>query len=148
MGSVSMSSREPLEQALDEARAKFINNNPASQKSHAEACLYMPGGNTRTVLHTSPFPLTFASGESCYLTTVDGHEYVDFLGEYTAGIYGHNHPVIRQAIEKALDNGWNYGGHNKIEQVLAKVVCTRFPSIEMVRFVNSGTEASVISKPC
>lgn len=103
----------------------------------------MPGGNTRTVLHTSPFPLTIQSGRSCYLTTVDGKEYVDFLGEYTAGVYGHNHPAIRSAVEKALNGGWNYGGCSKAEQELAKHICNRFSSIELVRFVNSGTEANM-----
>jgi glutamate-1-semialdehyde 2,1-aminomutase len=105
----------------------------------------MPGGNTRTVLHTSPFPLTVASGEGCKLRTIDGHEYVDFLGEYTAGIYGHNHPVIRNAIEQALDRGWNYGGHNLNEKKLAEIVCKRFPYMEKVRFLNSGTEANMIA---
>lgn len=105
----------------------------------------MPGGNTRTVLHTLPFPLTVAFGEGCKLRTIDGDEYLDFLGEYTAGIYGHNHPVIRKAIEQALDGGWNYGGHNQMEQKLAKIVCKRFPYMEKVRFVNSGTEANMIA---
>jgi glutamate-1-semialdehyde 2,1-aminomutase len=105
----------------------------------------MPGGNTRTVLHTSPFPLTIASGEGCKLRTIDGHEYVDFLGEYTAGIYGHNHPVIRRAIESALDNGWNYGGYNAMESQLAEIVTKRFPYMQQVRFVNSGTEANMIA---
>ena len=105
----------------------------------------MPGGNTRTVLHTSPFPLTVASGEGCKLHTIDGHEYIDFLGEYTAGIYGHNHPAIRRAIEKALDGGWSYGGHNLMEQELAEIICKRFPYMEKVRFVNSGTEANMIA---
>lgn len=105
----------------------------------------MPGGNTRTVLHTSPFPLTIASGEGCKLRSVDGDEYTDFLGEYTAGIYGHNNSEIRRAIESALDNGWNYGGHNQMESRLAEIVCKRFPYMQKVRFVNSGTEANMIA---
>lgn len=105
----------------------------------------MPGGNTRTVLHTSPFPLTVASGEGCKLRTVDGHEYIDILSDYTAGIYGHNHPVIRAAIQNALDHGWSYGGHNLMEQQLAEIVCKRFPYMQKVRFVNSGTEANMIA---
>ncbi len=49
----------------------------------------------------------------------DGHEYIDVLGEYTAGIYGYSHPVIRAAIDKALNPGWNYGGRNANEAKLA-----------------------------
>ena len=60
----------------------------------------MPGGNTRTTLHTAPFPLTVVRGEGCRLWDADGHEYIDVLGEYTAGIYGHSHPVIRAAIDR------------------------------------------------
>lgn len=99
----------------------------------------MPGGNTRTVLHTSPFPFTITSASGSTIRTLENKEYIDFLGEYTAGIYGHNNPVIRAAVEKALDHGWNYGGHSQIEQEFARTICTRFPSMEKVRFVNSGT---------
>lgn len=141
MGSVSPSNKELLENALEDARQLYTKKNVVSKENYEEACLYMPGGNTRTVLHTSPFPFTTVSAQSCYITTADGHEYLDFLGEFTAGIYGHNHPLIRQAVEEALDAGWNYGGKNKQEQELAKLVCTRFPSMEKIRFVNSGTEA-------
>lgn len=144
MGSFEESStRGILQEVLDEAVQLYTKKHSKSKQSHDEACLYMPGGNTRTVLHTSPFPFTIDSAQKCYLNTIDGIEFVDFLGEYTAGLYGHNHPVIRQAIEKALDGGWNYGGHSKVEQQLAKRMCDRFPAIEMVRFVNSGTEANV-----
>ena len=81
----------------------------------------MPGGNTRTMLHYAPFPLTVVRGEGCRLWDVDGHEYIDLLGEYTAGIYGHSHPVIRAAIDRALNHGWNYGGRNANEAKLAKL---------------------------
>ena len=65
----------------------------------------MPGGNTRTVLHYSPFPLTITAGEGCRLRDLDGHGYTDFLGEYTAGLYGHSNPVIQAAIKKVVDDG-------------------------------------------
>ena len=134
-----------LDSALAYAQKSYTNANPQSKKSHDDACQYLPGGNTRTVLHTSPFPLTIRSGQSCFLTTADGHEYLDFLNEYTAGIYGHNNSIIRAAVEKALDGGWNYGAHSAAEKDLAKHICTRFPSIELVRFVNSGTEANMMA---
>src|SRR5262249_58322658 len=98
--------------ARDEARQAYIGRNPKSFARHQEACEAMPGGNTRTTLHNSPFPLTVVRGEGCRLWDADGHEYIDVLGEYTAGIYGHSHPVIRAAIDRALNHGWNYGGPN------------------------------------
>lgn len=153
-----------LLRSLEQAHEKYTDLHPHSKAHHLEASKYLPGGNTRTVLHTTPFPLTIASARDCYLTTVDddgvettNHKrvdsgttqpkssYIDFLGEYTAGIYGHSHPVIKKAVQTALDGGWNYGGQNRLEAQLAARVCARFPAIEMVRFVNSGTEANMMA---
>ena len=105
----------------------------------------MPGGNTRTVLHYAPFPLGLAGGAGCRIRDLDGGEYVDFLGEYSAGLFGHSHPVIRAAIDRALDGGVNLGGHTLIEARFARAVCDRFPSLERVRFTNSGTEANLMA---
>ena len=135
---------DALEAAVLKARTQYILANPKSSQAHSESCQYMPGGNTRTVLHASPFPLTFKQGCGSSLTSLDGDIYLDFLGEYTAGIYGHNNPTIRAAIDEALTNGWNFGGTNIYEKALAKLVCQRFsPTMELVRFTNSGTEANM-----
>jgi glutamate-1-semialdehyde 2,1-aminomutase len=61
-------------------------------------------------------------GEGCELISLDGEKYVDFLGEYTAGIYGHSNPAIAAAVSEAMKNGWNYGGPNTYERELAKKV--------------------------
>ncbi len=134
-----------LDAALAEAREQYTLKNPKSLAKYVEACAVMPGGNTRTVLFYPPFPLAMARGEGSTLWDADGHEYVDFLGEYTAGLYGHSHPTIRAAIDKALNDGIDLGGHNLLESKLAAVVCARFPSIDLVRFTNSGTEANLMS---
>jgi glutamate-1-semialdehyde 2,1-aminomutase len=134
-----------LQSALAEARQAYIDRNPKSLVRQHEAVEAMPGGNTRTTLHNAPFPLTVVRGEGCRLWDVDGHEYIDVLGEYTAGIYGHSHPVIRAAIDKALNHGWNYAGRNPHEAKLAKLIVDRIPSIDLVRFTNSGTEGNVMA---
>jgi glutamate-1-semialdehyde 2,1-aminomutase len=134
-----------IDPALAEAREAYIARNPKSLARAVEATGVMPGGNTRTVLHYDPFPLGFARGQGCRLWDLDGAEYVDFLGEYTAGLYGHSHPVIRAAIDAALDGGINLGGVTVTEARFARAVCTRFPSIERVRFTNSGTEANLLA---
>lgn len=105
----------------------------------------MPGGNTRSVLHYAPFPLAFARGEGCSLWSVDGQRYTDFLGEYTAGLYGHSHPVIVEAVGQAIDRGLSFGGHNMWEAQLAALLCERFPALDLVRFTNSGTEANLMA---
>ncbi|GAB1510727.1 aspartate aminotransferase family protein [Actinophytocola sp. KF-1] len=134
-----------LDDALARARARFVADNPASRAAHERAAAHLPGGNTRTTLFYPPFPLTMARAEGSRLTDLDGHTYVDLLGDYTAGLYGHDHPVIRKAVEGALDRGWNYGAHNTDEALLAGVLCERFPSLELVRFTNSGTEANLLA---
>jgi glutamate-1-semialdehyde 2,1-aminomutase len=134
-----------IDAALIEARETYVARNGESLARHVEACAVMPGGNTRTVLFAAPFPLTIARGEGCRLWDADGHEYVDLLGEYTAGLFGHSNPVVRAAIDRALDGGVNLGGHGVMEAKLARVVCDRFPSIDLVRFTNSGTEANLMA---
>ena len=134
-----------LQSALAEARQAYVERNPKSLARHREAVRAMPGGNTRTTLHNAPFPLTVVRGEGCRLWDADGHEYIDVLGEYTAGIYGHSHPVIRAAIDRALNHGWNYAGRNAYEARLAQLIVDRIPSIELVRFTNSGTEGNVMA---
>lgn len=136
---------QSLDDALAQAVASYRASNPESFKLFTAATGSMPGGNTRSVLFYEPFPLCMVSGEGCYLTDADGHEYVDLLGEYTAGLYGHSNPIIRAAIDAALDGGLTLSGHNPMEAQLASLICARFPSIELVRFTNSGTEANLMA---
>ena len=132
--------------ALAKAHSIYTDLNPSSLQAHQSARQHLPGGNTRTVLHANPFPITFASGNGSTLISLDGHTYTDFLGEYTAGIYGHNNATIRKAIDEALTKGWSLGGNNIYEKELAKLVCERFaPTMELVRFTNSGTEANMMA---
>jgi len=84
-------------------------------------------------------------GEGSLLWDLDGHEYVDFLSEFTAGLFGHSHPRIRRALDAALDHGWNMGAHGPAEARFALAICDRFPSIDLVRFTNSGTEANLMA---
>ena len=133
-----------VELALQEARERYVARNPRSLARYVEATAVMPGGNTRTVLHFDPFPLAMVRGEGCRLWDADGADYVDFLGEYTAGIYGHSHPVIRAAVDRAMNEGINFGASNLLEAKFASVVCKRF-NLERVRFTNSGTEANLMA---
>ncbi|HZS81621.1 MAG TPA: aspartate aminotransferase family protein [Stellaceae bacterium] len=131
--------------ALAEAKERYAARHRESASLHEAACRSLPGGNTRSVLFFDPFPVMFARGAGCRLWDVDGNEYIDFLGEYTAGLYGHSHPVIQERLRRVLDDGLNFGGHTALEGKLASLVCARFPSIELVRFTNSGTEANLMA---
>src|SRR6202048_5334768 len=134
-----------IARALAEAEGLYRERNPKSLAQHREACTAMPGANTRSAIHVDPFPLTIARGEGARLWDIDGHEYIDFLSEFPAGIFGHSHPAIRKAIEAALEEGLNFGAHNAAEARFAAAICARFPSIELVRFTNSGTEANLMA---
>lgn len=131
--------------ALAEAQEQYRAQNPKSLAQYEEACAALPGGNTRSAIFVEPFPLTMAKGEGAHLWDLDGHEYVDFLSEFTAGIFGHSHPLIRRALDHALDGGINFGAHGAAEARFAQAICGRFPSIELVRFTNSGTEANLMA---
>lgn len=108
-----------LKLTLSDAHSTYQDRNPACHQAYLSSCKYLPGGNTRTVLYAEPFPMTFATGKGCSLTSLDGHTYTDFLGEYTAGIYGHNHSTIRAAVDEALDRGWSSVGTTSMRKNLA-----------------------------
>ncbi|KAK5049449.1 hypothetical protein LTR84_004378 [Exophiala bonariae] len=133
-----------IEDVLKTAHERFSERNLLSADAHQKAHSHLPGGNTRTVLHAEPFPITWASAKNATLTSIDGDTYVDLLGEFSAGIFGHSEARIAVAVQAALVNGWNFGGNNLLEKQFAEKVCQRFePSgIELVRFTNSGTEAN------
>jgi len=131
--------------ALADAEARFAEANPKSGAAYAAACAGLPGGNTRTVLFYPPFPLMLSRGDDCRLTDLDGHEYVDFQVEQTAGIYGHSEPKILNAIRDALDEGITLGGPTVREARLADLMQARFPAVELARFTNSGTEANLLA---
>jgi glutamate-1-semialdehyde 2,1-aminomutase len=131
--------------ALDAAVARYVARNPASAARAEHAARVLPGGNTRSVLHFDPFPLVFERGEGQYLWSLDGDRYTDFLGEFTAGLYGHSNPVILDAIRAALDRGISFGGTNALEHELAGLLRRRFPALELMRFTNSGTEANLMA---
>ena len=86
-------------------------------------------------------PVWFARGEGAYLTDVDGKRYVDLVGSWGPLILGHAHPAVVAEVTKAVRDGASFGAPGPRELELARLVSAMMPSIEMVRFVNSGTEA-------
>jgi glutamate-1-semialdehyde 2,1-aminomutase len=133
-----------LDAAVADVEARYVAANPKSKARFEAAARDMPGGNTRTVLHYDPFPVALLKGEGQHLTDLDGHTYIDFLGEFTAGLYGHSQPAILEAIRGALSGGLVLGGPNRYEARLAELMCQRFPALDLVRFCNSGSEATLM----
>jgi glutamate-1-semialdehyde 2,1-aminomutase len=145
MAAASPQANLDVDTALGLAERRYADAHPKSRAQIQRAAKVMPGGNTRTILFFQPFPVVIKRSEGCRIWDIDGNDYVDFLGEYTAGLFGHSDPVIKAAIQGALDTGWVHGGHIESETVLAEAICARFPSIDRVRFTNSGTEANLMA---
>lgn len=136
---------QDLASAVREAEERYVAANPESRRLAQLAAQHLPGGNTRTTVHFSPFPLYMAGGKGSRLTDVDGHPYTDFINEYTAGVFGHSNPVIADAVRQALAGGINLGAPTRYERLLAEEVQRRFPAMELLRFCNSGTEANLLA---
>lgn len=132
-----------LDAALTEAEEKYAAANPKSRDYHESARSVLTGGVGRSSLYFQPFPLAFSHGEGAYIWDMDEHRYADFMGDYTAGIFGHNHPVTRRTILETFDNGIALNGPHKHEAPFAEALCKRFPALEQIRFCNSGTEANI-----
>jgi glutamate-1-semialdehyde 2,1-aminomutase len=131
--------------ALGDVERRYTEANPKSHARFEAARSFMPGGNTRTVLHYDPFPVGVVQGNGAKIEDLDGHVYTDFLGEYSAGLYGRSNEVIQAAIREAVDGGMTLGAPNRWEAPFAELICKRFPSIDLVRFTNSGTEANMMA---
>lgn len=134
-----------LQRAVEQAEQAYIERTRESAAANERACAHLPGGNTRTVIHFAPYPLRIVSADGPEITDADGHVYLDFLGEYSAGLYGHSEPAIIEAAHKALDNGIVFGGPNLHEIELSDLLCDRFASLDAVRFTNSGTEGNLMA---
>ncbi|NES40827.1 aminotransferase class III-fold pyridoxal phosphate-dependent enzyme, partial [Moorena sp. SIO2C4] len=115
-----------------------------SQEIFSAAQELMPGGVSspvRAFKSVGGEPIVFDQVKGAYIWDVDGNQYIDYVGTWGPAICGHAHPEVIGALHQALDKGTSFGAPSALENVLAQMVIDAVPSIEMVRFVNSGTEA-------
>ncbi|MCZ6539614.1 MAG: aminotransferase class III-fold pyridoxal phosphate-dependent enzyme, partial [Chloroflexi bacterium] len=108
---------------------------------YQRACQVMPGGNTRTSLFWPPHQLYAASVSGSRIIDVDGVERVDLQNNFTTLIHGHAHPTIVERVREQVGRGLCVGMSTESEIALAELICSRVPSIEHIRFANTGTEA-------
>lgn len=107
---------------------------------------FIPGGvnsPVRAFRGVGGHPVFIKSGHGPYLVAADGREYIDYVCSWGPLIAGHAHPYVLERVQEALQNGFTFGAPTEIEVLLAQKVCELVPSIEMVRFVSSGTEAAM-----
>ena len=117
-----------------------------SEKLYEQACTLMPGGvnsPVRSFKGMGTTPAFIKSGRGPYLIDEDGHEYVDYICSWGPLLHGHCYPSIRNALENQLSKGWTYGAPTEVEIHLAELVRNMMPCMQMMRMVNSGTEATM-----
>lgn len=114
-----------------------------SKKLFEEAKKLLPGGVSSPVRAIKPYPFYTKSANGSKLTDIDGNVYIDYVMGYGPLLLGHNHPAIKEAVIKQLSDGWLYGTPSELEVSLAKEIVKLYASIDMVRFVSTGTEATM-----
>ncbi len=128
-----------LENAINDYKAKTAR----SRQLYEEALHVMPGGNSRSTIFFDPYPFYIARGEGVRIWDADGVERLDFNGNYTSLILGHANANVVKAIQEAAGRGISYPGPSEHEVRLAEILTKRIPSMETIRFTNSGTEATM-----
>ena len=132
-----------FDRMMEQVSAQYAAERPLSCRLHKEACRYLPGGDTRTATFFLPYPNYIECAEGAYLHDVDGHRILDFQNNYTSLIHGHGHPAVVEAVQKQIAMGSAYAAPFELQTELAEILVSRFPSIDLVRFTNSGTEANM-----
>src|SRR5947209_6752486 len=121
-------------------------NRNRSHEIFARAKQLMPGGvnsAARAFGGVGGEPVVFERAEGAYLFDVDGNRYIDYIGSWGPMILGHQHPIVVAAVHAEVDRAFSFGAPTAAENELAELIIAAVPSIEMVRLVNSGTEATM-----
>jgi len=125
--------------------ATYRQRTQASAKNYDQARQLMPGGTSRQASFWLPYPLTIERGAGATIHDVDGNHYLDLLNNYTALVHGHAYPPIIEAVREQIGRGTSWAAANEPQIELAGSIINRVPSIEQVRFTNSGTEAAALA---
>jgi glutamate-1-semialdehyde 2,1-aminomutase len=118
---------------------------PISKEHHERLIKYIPGGATRSLSYFKPYPLHIAHGKGAYVYTHEGHALLDVTNAYGALVHGHGDPDVVKAVQKGIERGSQYSTPTDGQYALAKLLCERVPGFDKVRFVNSGTEATLFA---
>jgi len=117
-----------------------------SKAAFARAQLVLPGGvnsPVRAFKGVGGTPIFMKEGEGCIIKDIDGNHYIDYVASYGPLIVGHTNERVVAALSKAIGRGTSFGAPTELETQLAATIISAIPSVEMVRFVNSGTEAAM-----
>ena len=129
----------PLEHEI----ANYSAANPKSSELHDRAVEVMPGGDTRNSIYWDPFPLYITDGIGTTLTDADGNKRTDFVNNMTTLILGHRPAEVTAAVTEQINHGMSFPAPSPSVVRWAELMCERVPSLDKVRFVNTGTEATL-----
>src|SRR5687767_5809908 len=129
---------------ITETRA-YARPDSRSARLWERAQAVLPGGNSRTTVFTAPRPIYAAEGQGCWVVDVDGDRRLDLLNNYTSLVHGHAHPAVTAAATERLARGASFAMPTPEEIDLAELMCERVPSVERIRFTNSGSEAVMMA---
>ena len=124
---------------LEHEIALYTARTPRSRTLQQQAEQYLPGGSSRTTVSFDPYPPYMDHGQGHYMYDVDGNQYLDFMLNATSLIMGHAHPAVTTALQNQLTSGTAFGAPTHSQIRLAKLISDRIPSIDTLRFTNSGT---------
>lgn len=135
--------KEKTLEYFESVKKIYADARPNSRRLHTEACIYMPGGDTRTATFFLPFPNFIKYGDGAYMYDEDGFKLLDFQNNYTSLIHGHAHPETVEAVREQIAKGSAYTAPFEKQIELSAILTQRFPSVDMIRYTNSGTEANM-----
>ena len=136
-----MSTHEKLRQEID----RYLADTPVSRQKQADAEKYLPGGSSRGTAYFAPHPHFIERGEGHYIHDVDGNRLLDFMINATSLVLGHAHPDVTRAIQEQAVRGTAFTGPTDPQVRMAKILTERVPSLDLVRFTNSGTEGTMMA---
>ena len=122
---------------------RYLEMTPNSRAKWEEACDYLPGGDSRNSIFWKPYPIFIVDASGSRVMDADGVQRVDFINTMTTMILGHGPAPVVNAVRRQLDRGFGYNAPNERQVDLARILCERIPSFDLVRFTNSGTEATL-----
>ncbi len=129
--------------SIEREISEYLAKTGRSRALYEEALAVMPGGNSRTTTFFDPYPFYVERGYGAHVVDADGGDRLDFNGNYTSLILGHAPAPVVKAIQEAAAAGASFPGPTEHEIRLAEALVRRLPSLETLRFTNSGTEATL-----
>jgi glutamate-1-semialdehyde 2,1-aminomutase len=130
---------------LEREIERYISRTPRSRALQREAEAVLPGGSSRGTAYFAPYPFFAEKGEGLYVHDVDGNRYLDFMLNATSLVLGHSHPSIAEALGEQAHRGTAFSTPTVAQIRLARLLRDRVPSLETMRFTNSGTEATLMA---